>query len=289
MPVTINGSSGLTANDGSVFTNASGNVGIGTNSPLCNLDVVSGSGTVQRIRSTANSGANTLYQNSGTGTTASDGLYIGIDTVAGYLWNWESQPLILATSGSERMRIDSSGNLLVGTTSATDASGVGTKIRTTSSVGVINCTFDSASSGSTFQLYNIAAGVTGYRFYVNFNGGIANYSANNQNISDLRTKDRIELAGGYLKKICEIPVKLFNYKGEPEGSQKSLGVIAQEVEAVAPELVSNDGFGETPEDGVPLKTIYQTDLQYALMKCIQELKAELDTVKAELATLKGVE
>jgi len=28
-------------------------------------------------------------------------------------------------------------------------------------------------------------------------------------------------------------------------------------------------------------------LQYALMKCIQELKSELDSVKAELATLKG--
>jgi len=34
-------------------------------------------------------------------------------------------------------------------------------------------------------------------------------------------------------------------------------------------------------------SIYQTDLQYALMKCIQELKSELDSVKAELATLKG--
>ena len=39
MSVTINGSSGLTANDGSVFTNASGNVGIGTGSPAGKLDV----------------------------------------------------------------------------------------------------------------------------------------------------------------------------------------------------------------------------------------------------------
>jgi hypothetical protein len=42
------------------------------------------------------------------------------------------------------------------------------------------------------------------------------------------------------------------------------------------------------KDGSKMRlSIYQTDLQYALMKCIQELKAELDTVKAELATLKG--
>ena len=39
MPVTINGSTGLTANDGSVFTNASGNVGIGTSSPSAKLSI----------------------------------------------------------------------------------------------------------------------------------------------------------------------------------------------------------------------------------------------------------
>jgi len=34
-------------------------------------------------------------------------------------------------------------------------------------------------------------------------------------------------------------------------------------------------------------SIYQTDLQYALMKCIQELKAELDTVKAQNAAFEA--
>jgi len=29
-------------------------------------------------------------------------------------------------------------------------------------------------------------------------------------------------------------------------------------------------------------SIYQTDLQYALMKCIQELKAEVDSLKAQI-------
>jgi hypothetical protein len=39
MPVTINGSSGLTANDGSVFTTVGGNSGIGTGSPIYKLEV----------------------------------------------------------------------------------------------------------------------------------------------------------------------------------------------------------------------------------------------------------
>jgi hypothetical protein len=39
MPVTINGSTGLTTNDGSVFTDSSGRVGIGTNTPTSKLQV----------------------------------------------------------------------------------------------------------------------------------------------------------------------------------------------------------------------------------------------------------
>jgi hypothetical protein len=112
------------------------------------------------------------------------------------------------------------------------------------------------------------------------NGGLANYSANNVNLSDERTKTDIQNAGSYLAKICAIPVRTFKYKDQTD-DLLNLGVIAQEVETVAPELVDASGFGETPEDGVPLKAIYQTDLQFALMKCIQELKAEFDEYKAE--------
>jgi hypothetical protein len=49
-------------------------------------------------------------------------------------------------------------------------------------------------------------------------------------------------------------------------------------------MESNWGTKDEPKMRL---SIYQTDLQYALMKSIQELKAELDSVKAELQTLKG--
>ena len=104
---------------------------------------------------------------------------------------------------------------------------------------------------------------------MNSNGGVYNYSANDVNLSDQRTKKDIENAGNYLDKLCQIPVRTFKYKHQTD-DVPSIGVIAQEVEQHIPELVSNEGFGETPEDGIPLKTIYQTDLQYVLMKCIQE-------------------
>ena len=188
--------------------------------------------------------------------------------------------IVFKANGFERARIDANGLLLVGRTTALsghtfqNGSGASTYRPSAASVGV-------------HHFYSDVGGAASLKAYVVADGGLANFSANNINLSDKRTKKNIELADGYLSKICAIPVKLFNYKHEEDGDQKSLGVIAQDVEQVAPELVSNQGFGETPEDGIPLKTIYQTDLQYALMKCIQEQQAIITALTARVAALES--
>lgn len=89
MAVTINGSSGLTSNDGSVFTDASGNVGIGTSSPVHKLDVrgnmrlgdgVTAEQDIQFVASGGNWQIGT--NNSGTGST--NKFYIYQDTGSAY-------------------------------------------------------------------------------------------------------------------------------------------------------------------------------------------------------------
>lgn len=52
---------------------------------------------------------------------------------------------------------------------------------------------------------------------------------------------------------------------------------------MAPELVNNDGFGETKEGEIPLKSVYTTDLMFALMKSIQELNAKVAALEAKNA------
>lgn len=145
--------------------------------------------------------------------------------------------------------------------------------------------FTAADPNNTSQYFFQATGNGTERLTIRANGGIANYSANNVNLSDQRTKKDIKDAGNYLNKICAIPVRTFLYKDQTD-DELNLGVIAQEVEAVAPELIDVSGFGETAEDGIPLKAIYQTDLQYALMKSIQELKVLVDAQATEIAELK---
>ena len=102
----------------SVAINSSGNVGIGTTSPLDKLDVVSTGNNFSRIRSTSGGNAATLYfQNSDTGTTSNDGTYIGITGAEeAIVWNTENTAMRFGTNNSERMRIDSSGIVLVGKT-----------------------------------------------------------------------------------------------------------------------------------------------------------------------------
>jgi hypothetical protein len=92
-----------------------GNVGIGTTSPLAILDVYQAGQPQLRVRGTT--GANHLYQDSTTGTTINDGLFVGIGgNQTGYIYHYEANPLVFATSNAERMRILAGGNVGIGVT-----------------------------------------------------------------------------------------------------------------------------------------------------------------------------
>ena len=199
--------------------------------------------------------------------------------------------------GNPRGIFDNSGNLLVGTTSGSyhrflksSSSDFAVQSANTSASApyghLITFTAAAPNDATSMFLRCDDTGQTG-RIQLRSNGGIANYSGNNVNLSDRREKTNFAPAKSYLDTICAIPVQTFNYIDQSEDDPGlTLGVVAQDVQAVAPELVMESNWGTEEEPKMRL-SIYQTDLQYALMKCIQELKSELDSVKAELAALKG--
>jgi len=96
-----------------------GDVGIGTSSPLALLDVVSGGTPFRaRVRNTTGGEAMMLFQNSDSGTTTTDGLLCGLfSDENAYFWNYENKSIIFGTNSTERLRIDSAGNVGIGTSS----------------------------------------------------------------------------------------------------------------------------------------------------------------------------
>lgn len=113
-------------------------------------------------------------------------------------------------------------------------------------------------------------------------------------ISDSRLKQNVREIGSALDKISALHPVHFDFINQDETANPTgtrTGFIAQEFEQVLPghtfemeplSAADKDLLGE----GVKAKGI-EADLVPYLVKAIQELKAELDTVKAELATLKG--
>jgi hypothetical protein len=91
---------------------SSGRVGIGTASPASPIHSHLASSDANRIRVT----------NSTTGATASDGFIVGLTSAEeGIVWNYENSDMLFGTNNTERMRIDSSGNVGLGVTSISDA------------------------------------------------------------------------------------------------------------------------------------------------------------------------
>jgi hypothetical protein len=89
---------------GTVNTVFAGNVGIGTASPS------------DRPLTIYNSNSATLYQTPTSGTTNTSGFYVGQTSDVSYVWNYNNFPLVFGTNNTERMRLDSAGNLGLGVT-----------------------------------------------------------------------------------------------------------------------------------------------------------------------------
>jgi hypothetical protein len=278
----------------------SGNLGIGTSSPTANSFNVSGgkwgifNGNIGGVATTTNQGVMLGWNASSGGGEAN---------IVWGTYSTGTAPLTFSSSNgsalTERMRIDSSGNLLVGTTSTIGSAKFITygdvngnwlaqfhNTDNTSGYG-IRIVYPNMAPNNGSNNFIIGLDSTNTtRFTFTSNGGLQNYQANNINLSDEREKKNISLSGDYLNKICAIPVKTFLYNDQKDNNL-NLGVIAQDVQAVAPELIEETNWGDEKNSKMRL-SIYQTDLQYALMKCIQELNAKVDAQAAEIQALKGV-
>ena len=130
-----------------------------------------------------------------------------------------------------------------------------------------------------YAYYNDGAGA--YKYYVIDSGAIYSTSTSITSLSDQRFKENIKDIDVGLDAVMALKPRRFDWiDGKGENRKNAVGFIAQEVQQVLPDLVST--YEQSPEDKTEYLAIRQSDLVPTLVKAIQELKAEVDSLKAQI-------
>ena len=237
---------------------SSGNVGIGTTSPSQKLTLINGTFQI--------GGASTFSDNVEIGR-------VGGDNNMGF-----------ATGGSERMRITSGGVVLVNQTTLSPAN-TGTKMQ-------VACDMLVTGSLAGYFFENRSGGVTvntnWYGWYATagtvflWNGSVNAASINPSTgiytpLSDENKKKDFEESTIGLNEVLNLKPTLYRMKDDESEGEKELGFIAQEVKEFIPQAYVEGGEEDAKFIGLNYNAIVA-----ALVKSIQELKTEIDSLKNQI-------
>ena len=269
---------------------SSGNVGIGTTSLGAKLSISGGSLPNPDIGDVGISGRLTtgrtgVFDGGSLGSISSaadvasyeiscgstSGYVSGISVTGNYATNYKGTVRFI-TGSSERMRIDASGNLLVGTTSGSSK---------------FNLSYVYPQTGGSLTS-NVS--VSHYAFTFNNTNGLVgsittDASATSYNTSsDYRLKENIKPMQNALGVVAQLNPVTYNWKADGSDGQ---GFIAHELQAIVPDCVTGEKDAVDDEGKPVYQGIDTSFLVATLTKAIQEQQEQINQLKAEVAALKG--
>jgi len=180
----------------------------------------------------------------------------------------------------ENMRIDDSGNIQINNTAQFGSGKVSVKYVPGTTTGIAFLPTTDDSSPSPLNFLNAAGSSVGSVTTTD------SATAYNTGPSDYRLKENIAPMTGALNKLSQL--KPVTYKWKSDGSNGQ-GFIAHELQEIMPEAV-NGAKDAVDKNGEPeYQSIFPAPVQMiaTLVAAIQEIKAELDSVKVELSALKA--
>ena len=280
-----------------------------TSSGALGINTTSVQGKFQVNQDTTVSAFNSVFRTLSSGSFLYD-LIVGGDSTGPYIGPYQSYPLRFNTNNTEVMRLGTNGWLGVGTSSPIRqfhlntgaSSAIEMSLTTTSSSGTayLDISDNAGNNGGNYNLYfrgltssgatqvnlntiYLYANTSYFNGLINATGNITAY------YSDKRLKNiagtiqdalnKVATLSGVVYKNNDVAAK-YGYTSQEE----QVGVIAQEVQEVLPQVVKPAPF-DTNGDGTSKSGENYTTVQYEklvplLIEAIKELKREVDVLKS---------
>ena len=187
------------------------------------------------------------------------------------IYSHSDDSLRTEVAGSERMRIDSSGNALFGISSIPDVGDNGISLTTAGIAGIARFARSGTSNNQLLQFYNNNGSVGN----ISTNGSATAYNTS----SDYRLKENVVEMTGATERLKQLQPKRFNFIADADTTVD--GFLAHEVSSIVPEAISGTKDA-VDEDGNPkYQGIDQSKLVPLLVKTIQELEARITALESE--------
>lgn len=242
------------------------------------------------------------------GISSSPGLAFDSDKDTG-LQLADTNKIAIVTGGTNRLVIDSSGNVGINQDTPTESLHVVGNIKTTGNIdiasgNIVNGSpaigtsgFDLQDDGVHVLARNTADGnsvlkVSGGsgELRVKGDGDCQNTGNSYGAISDSKLKENIVDANSQWDDIKGVRVRNYNFKSSTGyRTHTQIGVIAQELEAVSPGLVkeSNDEDADGNSLGTTTKTVSYSVLYMKAVKALQEAMNRIETLETKVAALEA--